>query len=374
MRLSASKRALYQRCAFWTLPTTPLDAVVGDGATQGSEAHAAFEDLTTGAERPHAEHARAKADALRPVLAQLTEGCSETWAEVSFAWDPASDTARVLGIGAGREVYVHASEGEVTGTADFVGQDAGGHLIVIDYKNHVPGREVDAFAQLRTLGLFAARALGCTTVDCWTVEVGEDGCNTHNECEMDVFALDTEAADLASELGRTGAELEPHPGPWCQALYCPAAPQCPATRDALTQVLPAEMLVRHKLSPVIASADHAAWSLTAVDLVEEALKVIRVALRAFADEHGGIPLPDGSTYQGAEVTTIKPTLDVPGAVDAIRAAGGEEALSVSTTWTALDKVLGKAKAKDVREALTSMGAVKTSTAKRYEAKKPKRSK
>ena len=63
-----------------------------------------------------------------------------------------------------------------------------------------------------------------------------------------------------------------------------------------------------------------------------------------------------------------------GALAEVKAAGGEPALEIKASWTALDKTLGKAKAKALRETLVAMGAVKASTHRRYEAKKPRKAK
>lgn len=375
MRLTASKRALFGACQYWALPSTPWGHTGSDAATAGSEAHAAFEALVTGATVAVPEAARRKAEALRPYLTGALTNAVEIHAELSLAWDPSTDRARVLGEGAGRGVYVHASEAEITGTADLVLRRADGSLLVADYKNSVPGKGVDAGAQLRTLALMSARALGADVVDVLTIMVDESSAWGEGADRLDVFALDAEAAMLTRELVAFASDpTVPRPGPWCSDRYCPARASCPATVEALAQLVPAAELTRHRLSTDLTGPEHAAWALTALDLVEEGIKAIKAALRAYADDHDGIPLPDGSTWAGREVTTEKPSLDVPGALSAIRAAGASEAIESSTTWSAIDKAVGKPAGKALREQLAALGAVRTSSYLRYEARKPTRTK
>ena len=95
-----------------------------------------------------------------------------------------------------------------------------------------------------------------------------------------------------------------------------------------------DRLIRHKFSEQIATPDHAAWLLTACELVEDGLKAVRGQLRAYADEHGGIALSDGSVWAGSEVTTERPDLSVPGALDIVNDAGASSLIEASLTWSA----------------------------------------
>ena len=372
IRPTASRRALLQSgCTYWA-----TDAAVwtegGNRATvAGTESHEAFESVGSDRDHDAPEHARRKAKAALPVIRELRARGVQSWTEIAFAWDPWLDTARVLGTGVGRDVYSQATSDEMCGTADFVVREADETLLVVDYKPDTPGHTIDATAQLRTLALFAARALHSDRVETMTVLYSEDDARCIVGDTLEIMALDAEASSLYAELADIGGE--PAPGPWCTLLYCPAAASCPATIEALAQALPPEALVRHhRLSPVIADAEHAAWSLTALDLVDEATRTIRANLRAFADAHDCIPLADGTVWQGSQVTTEKPALDVPGALAEVKAAGAESALDITTSWSAIERAIGKVSAKELRKALSAMGAVKTSTHKRYEAKKARK--
>ena len=371
IRPTASRRQLLKHCQHWATPSAVWSETGSALATAGTEAHAAFEAIGSDRDHDAPEHARRKAEAALPVIRELRARGVQSWTEIAFAWNPTTDTARVLGVGEGREVYAKATDDEMTGTADLVVQEGDGHLLVVDYKSDVPGNEVDATAQLRTLALFAARALRSEHVETMTVLYSESDARRVLGDTLETMALDAEAEELYEELGNINET--PKPGPWCSGLYCPAIASCPATVDALAQTLPPEMLVRqHRLSPVIASPEHAAWTLTALDLVDEATTKIRAYLRAYADANGGISLADGTVWQGSEVTTEKPALDVPGALAEVKAAGAEAALDITTSWSAIERAIGKAPAKELRKALSAMGATKTSTHKRYEAKKARK--
>jgi hypothetical protein len=375
VRLTASKRALFSECQYWALPDVPWDNVSTENADAGHEAHRGFESLATGEVVLLSEPARAKTVAMRPVMETLCadkgDGPSRAETEVAFAWTSFDDTARVLGTG--RAAYANAADHEMCGTTDLLVVSPLGAIGIYDAKNDVPGHEVDARHQLHTLALFAARALGVDSVTVGTILVNEVDARLIDVHVLDAFALDLEADTLRDALNQLNLDPQPRPGPWCRERYCPARSGCPATVEALAQTMPTELLTRFKLSAQIESEQHAAWSLTAVDLVEEACRVIKSKLRDFADTHGGILLEDGSTWAGQEVTTEKPTLDVPGALDVLERAGGGEAVTHTVTWAALERTIGRPKAKAVREELAGISAVKTSTHKRYEAKKPRRS-
>jgi hypothetical protein len=371
VRLTASKRSLFARCQFWARPGVPWDENSSAHAEAGTSAHEGFAAHHDETAATLGESARRKVEAAKPLIDALKAHAAESWAEMAFAWDPATDTGRVLGVGLARAVaYAKARDDEMTGTADIVVRRHDGSLGVRDFKNRVPGRTVDAAAQLDTLGLFAARALGAHVVDTGTLLSDEEGVVEVPGRTLTDLDLDMEASSLQDAVAQIAFDPEPTPGPWCKGLYCPAAAQCPATVDALAETMPAEMIVReHRLSGPLASQDEAAFRLRAFDAIEIAVKVGREQLRSWADAHDGIPLADGTVWAGQVVPSEKPMLDVPGAVQAIVAAGGEAAIDSSTTWAALGRVLGKAKAADLRKGLAAMGAVKKSSSKRYEPRK-----
>ena len=339
-------------------------------ATSGTEMHAAIDDLIMGQSLDgHPEHARRKAslaaEALRPLLETATGIRSEAAYEYSLATDAA------VYLGRGRDAYANADRESLCGTADLVLDFADGVPVVIDHKSWSPGQDVDARAQLRTLALLVARAMGRESVKTATLLVGDNEARLVWGDTLDAFELDAEAHDLRAELARI-PNAEPVPGPHCAGRYCPAIATCEATTEAMAHTIPADMLVRsHRLSPVIVDNDHAAWTFAALRMVEAATDEISKALKAYADAHGGVLLSDGTIYAGHETTRETLDLSVPGAVEAVRAAGAEDAISYSSSKAAVERTIGKA-SKALVEELSAMGAIKSSTFTTYKATKPKK--
>jgi hypothetical protein len=395
VRVTASKRGLLAHCSHWAQEGVPWDETTSEAAQAGSEAHAGFEAEHDGTDIPLSAAARAKVMAASPLLQKLRQR-GESWAEVAFAWDPATGAARTLG--KGRDAYAKAQPGELCGTADLLIAGPYGPE-VYDYKT---GREADAKPQLETLALMAYRAgtISGQLVTIGVIYVDEHEARLVAMAELDALDLEDVARRLRKDLARDPA---PKPGPWCRELYCPARAQCPATQEALLAIqfdvgdAFAELVVKpvtrsrgwtvtgvdpdagvltvtppvHRLSPVIQSPEHAAWSLTALGLVEEAAKVIRAKLRAYADEHGGIPLPDGQVWSASSKTVEKAWLAVPGVEQLIADAGAAGAIEKTVSWAGLARVVGKNGAELLRSKMRQMGAVKLSSYPVYEARKAK---
>lgn len=276
--------------------------------------------------------------------------------------------ACVLHVGRQGRDYTAAPPDDFCGTADLVAV-CPGMVIVYDYKTTQPGQTpADASDQLRALSLMAARAYGKPKAAYAAIIVDENGCWPEDLVTLDAFDLDGIAAELRALLEKDHTNSEPTPGPHCSERYCPARAACPVTTGAMGDTLvKADRLIRHKFSEQIATPDHAAWLLTACELVEDGLKAVRGQLRAYADEHGGIALSDGSVWAGSEVTTERPDLTVPGALGKVPSAAIEQ----TATWSGIEKAVGKAEAKAVREALQALGAVRSSSFRKYSASKPK---
>jgi len=163
--------------------------------------------------------------------------------EVSFAWDPARDTARELYRGSGERDYKDVEEHEVPGTADVVGLSDEDTVVVLDLKNG--WRRLGAPGESLQLGFYAvaaARTTGATRAIVGWVRLA-DGTPKYEWAELDAIDLDAMAERLKVVLERAAKEkagatlksLELHEGDHC--TYCPAFLQCPAKVTLLRELL-----------------------------------------------------------------------------------------------------------------------------------------
>ena len=228
MRASASRAALLDGCAFAFREGVPWDETTGRSAKQGDEFHqaiapvvdASIETLpfqpTTKWFRTRMEHA----------AAWVAEAYVPGWrAEVAYAYDPSTDTARVLGYNIGREYTKHgALAHEVCGSADIEALDDTDAVRVWDWKT---GRSVtDAvWPQLSWLGLFAARAHGRKRAIVVPLHVTDLGVNDVMSSTLSENMLRETAERIKGRLSVV-ADAWPTPGSHCDACYCPARAGC----------------------------------------------------------------------------------------------------------------------------------------------------
>lgn len=366
-----SRLALFRECQYsFRLDVEHDEDVANPARDRGNAVHEAINTYVVDGPDPFADDATMPPEVAERIDALRADGC-EVLSEVAMAWHPETDTARVLGYGKSRD-YSSAREGELCGTADLIvinrKRDT---LLVLDWKTAAPGVEPkDATDQLTGNALAAVRIWPMNNVYFAAPVVREDDTYWPDPTELSVFELEAAAVDLRVRLSADITAAEPNPGPHCAERYCRARGTCPATREAMTELLPPERLT-FKFGKPIESDRHAAWLLTAMDLLEAGVEVERARLRAYADANGGVNFPDGFVWKGSESRTTKPTLEVPGALTLLRSAGAEDAVSYATTWAELERVLGKEEGKALREQLAAMGAVKTTSFKRYSRVKQK---
>lgn len=229
MRVSASRAALLDGCAYWAREGVAWDETPGRSAKQGDEFHQAIAPVvdplaptpdfppTTKWFRQRMEHATAW------IAANRQEG----WrAEAAYAYDPTTDTARVLGYNIGRKYKEHgALPHEVCGSTDigFHAENSDA-VFVWDWKT---GRTVteSVWPQLSWLGLFAARAHGATKAFVMPLHVTDYGVSDVLSHAMDARELRDTAARVK---GRTSCvdDAWPEYGSHCSSCYCPARAAC----------------------------------------------------------------------------------------------------------------------------------------------------
>jgi hypothetical protein len=317
MRTTASKVGLLSACGWWARPEAEWTDTTSDAADRGTRFHAAIAQyITDGASD---EIFDSKSD-IHPLVLSAAAwvdsfGRDRLAAEVAFAWDPVTDTAERIEA-KGRNYS--AGKGRLCGTADIVAISRCTKVgYVADWKS---GDGSNAGPQLRALALMLARAEGLTSVTVEALEVNDTGVRHVCTETLDEFALAAVAGELAESLAAVET-AEPAPWAHCGELYCPARATCPAVRETLAQILPAESLVRHTWSLAFESADHAAWMYGRAKAIEAAAKLVKDAVKAYVPE-GGLMLEDGSVL--AEGTRNMGRFDKARALGLIRELGGSE--------------------------------------------------
>ena len=366
-----SRLALFRQCQHSFRLDVEHDADVSTAARErGNVVHGAINAYVKDGPDPFVFESDMPAEVAERVDELRANGC-EVYSEVAMAWDIAADSARVLGMGKDRD-YSSAHDGDLCGTADLIVVDRKrSELLILDWKTAAPGVEPkDATDQLTANALAAARIWPMDNVYFAAPVVREDSVHWPEPTRIDLFELEGAAVDLRERLTADISQAQPNPGPHCAERYCQARGSCPATREAMTQVIPADRLA-FKFGTSIESDQHAAWLLTVLDLLKAGIEVERARLESYADQNQGVTFTDGFVWKGSESKTTKPVLEVPGALDVVREAGAEDAIGYATTWAELERVLGKPSAKKLREQLTAMGAVKATSYTRYSRVKQK---
>ncbi len=227
--------------------------------------------------------------------------------EAAFAYDPETDTARVLGLNINRAYLAHGwkPESEIPGTADIDGVLGGDTVYLRDYKTgHKRLGPPDKSSQLRLLALAASRARGLDKADIGFFYLREDGTFYEDRANLNAFDL----ADIADEtralvqrIRATAARYQAGEvpnvslGSWCE--HCTSLPFCPA------QVSIARSIAKYEEpGPLTVDAAAKAWAiLDAYDVLAERA---RRSLRDFAKTQP-IPLLSGKELRLVDWTTTK---------------------------------------------------------------------
>ena len=176
----------------------------------------------------------------------------------------------------------------IFGTTDQV-RRVDGVLTVVDWKTGQPlGNDI----QLKFMAACVRRKYGMPDrVDGVYMYLEPDGTWSADPYSYDAFDLEvferqlgqrllalegTKAPSLASDVAE---------GTWCR--YCPSMGQCPAARahseSALTS---AGVDLSFDYSPIIESAEHAAWLYKASRLVDPLTETVVRSIKTYADKHG----------------------------------------------------------------------------------------
>lgn len=243
------------------LPVAYLPA--GEHADRGTAVHAFMQSAI---EIGHAAALVEAPEELREELAgldleRLPVPLTSLAAEVALAWHPATGLARELGRGLERS-YV-CVDGEIAGTADAVGVSADAAL-VLDWKaGHQAPAPAAKNAQLRTLGLMAARAYRRDRAIVEIVRLREDGRVWRDRAELDAFDLDAAEEELRAlhlrvmrlrDRAAAGEVLPVAIGPHCR--YCPSLRHCPGQTALVRAVCGGAPMARPITPPEVAETWH----------------------------------------------------------------------------------------------------------------------
>lgn len=310
MRVTASGLPLLSRCAWWARDDVPLPARrESEEAALGTVAHQAIAELLRG-------HVPAVSDEAEPYVRAWRDDpvSAEHWTpETPLAWDPEADTGRILPPGPARE-YGAALAGELCGTCD-ARRFEGGRIIVADWKcASGPDLHADPPGDNLQLGLYAlalCRAHGLHKAELLLVRIDPGGVDVLT-ATLDVIALDALAGRLA-DLVESIPGARPTPGPHCTERWCPALAVCPVasvSAEALARaVAPVPLTLTVATAPAL---------LARVALAKGWLDAAETALKALADETGGIPMPGGRVYRRCdEVRETVALHDGPGQAEAL---------------------------------------------------------
>lgn len=214
-------------------------------AERGTAVHAHLERLANGVELAASlalapEEHRAACEAVD--LPALREDLRLS-AEVAFAYNPVTDTARVIGQSLERD-YSSITADEIPLTMDVAGM-AGGVGIVRDYKTgHGYVRRTSNNWQMRGGAIAVARAFDLDQVDAQLVFVRDGRPVARDRAGFDAFGLAEISAELQAAWERAKADRAAHAagehipateGSWCR--YCPSAWSCPAKIGLIKSVL-----------------------------------------------------------------------------------------------------------------------------------------
>lgn len=308
MRASASATELLTRCQYWAREGVAWADDGGNAYTAGGNVVDAYVNGAIGAPLRH------------PIPPPLPEGLSDEdrvaceharewlrWnarigmrAQVAYAYDPTTDTARELPAGEFRDYERNGAEPhEFCGTVDIVcmGEDLDGPFVEVTDIKREYGDSKDHLQQLRSLALAAARTYRVERARIRVVRIRESGVDDRDDHWLDGFDLDFHAGELRRLLASVEGS-EPAPGAHCTERYCKALAACPENArdvESVERLIQPEALVRKEerpLSLTVESPDHAAWMLHRVRTIEKMCEHVRAAVTQYVGE--GQRLADGS--------------------------------------------------------------------------------
>lgn len=274
-------------------------------------------------------------------------------AEVAFAYDYETDSARELGRGVGR-IYDDVKPTEIPCTLDVVGVRTLPSGVVrglyADWKTGWQNRRaISDVTQIDFGALCIARAYGCDLVEGQLIHVHEDFAPWVQRKVMEGFELDA-FASLIRERAREWSELRAkyqgglvprdfNTGPHCEG--CPAREWCPAQSTMLRSVLSKDLFDGAlRMTPIPESALVDVWN--QIHAAQSVLSLLKSKLMAIAATR---PVKLGRTETGEirwlmkVITEGNEKLDGEAVFDVVAELHGEDAAYAATEIVTSKKLL-----------------------------------
>lgn len=269
---------------------------ISDAASMGTAVHEYLADVSTlGLEEALARVDDDHYEACKGIDVSRLPACDPDSyaAEVSFAYNPSTHTAREIGRGIGRD-YSKLEDGEIPGSADVVGVTVDS-VLVMDYKT---GWGKPGLWQLKFYALAAARAYGrsrATVAFIYVREGLDPWYDYHDFDELDLDSFEVELAQIISNVAETkvrvasGEHVPPTSGEHCK--YCPAFSACPAQRDLAAQLGSAPTSIEDEVE-LLLNGEAAAEAWKRIKAARAVLDRVEETVRTYAEE-SPVDLGDG---------------------------------------------------------------------------------
>jgi len=345
VNVTGSSLPLLRRCSWWARPEViaPPQSPPTEAMLLGSAVHAAIENSIRN------DKSFEVSDEVRDYLTTWANwwannplGKGAWHPEVAYAYNPKTDTARMLDV---KQRAYKVEPGEIAGTVDAVMLDVG-HATIVDWKTGDDFQRMTADAkdnwQLKLYALAVSRAHRVNTVRVAIVRISDEVRVT--DYTLDELELDAVAAEVAEMIGKVPGS-QPTPGHHC--VRCKAVSICPTTERATEALVATVEKLPEVTGPsveLVINRDNATALLARLRQVQAACETIENALKVYATNNDGITLASGKRWKKVPQDRESITLDGPemaSGLAAIDAAGASDAVTVKTTITkaAIEKAL-----------------------------------
>jgi hypothetical protein len=291
MRLTGSKLPIARHCG-WALreDTTYPERPRGESADEGNKVHEKIaNDLLMRARQIGGDDEQLVQQAFKYLGDEHMVYTNGVKPEVTYAWDPKTGKARLLGQMLNRD-YSSADPHEVVGTVDFVivKED---HVVVGDWKSHFTSHVTLAKenAQLIFGALCAAQVHGLkrARIDIIGLQPKRYELDSHWLERLDLMVWDAEFRRIVESLPSAQAKKGGH------CTWCPALGACPET-ESLVKVESVE-IQNFKFTTQFISKENDEQQVLHLPALKKAVEELEKSLKGRYPE--GISLPNGKLWR-----------------------------------------------------------------------------